>query len=381
MKKLISFVLALSLAVSLPVAAFADTPDSDDRSLFGSFTDWLSGFNAPATIEEKPTFEKHYSKTITADDGYLLNIDSVTLNGCYWRSNYIGKYSDLTFPGIRTGDNQYMLILNYDVGGQNGNILVQNMSAPLYWCGDSNKDSVVISGASAVHNCRVESHVMSVDSMNNDVYEYPGWCNFEWVTNYFRYIAPYNAYLDDGGIDYLSSFDTYVGVSIDTEHSLLIYTPDLGLLQPEVKSKYAGKNVSILLPKKQPTSSNVSVSGSLPRGVKSVTFSADCPIEVSYTQVAAPKPTPEPTPKPTPEPTPKPTPAPTIKPRPDATPTPAPRPVPKEMVDFFEVLHLILDAFKQPMTIYGFSFSFWNIILFSILGCILAKFIGHFMHL
>ena len=90
MKKLISFVLALSLAVSLPVAAFADSPDSDDRSLFGSFMDWLSGFNAPATFAVKPTFEKHYSKTITADDGYLLNIDSVTLNGCYWRSNFIG---------------------------------------------------------------------------------------------------------------------------------------------------------------------------------------------------------------------------------------------------------------------------------------------------
>ena len=329
MKKLISSVLALSLAVSLPVAAFADSPDSDDRSLFGNFTDWLSGFNAPATIAEKPAFEKHYSKTITADDGYLLNIDSVTLNGCYWRSNFIGKYSDLTFPGLRTADNQYMLILNYETGGQNGNILVQNMSAPLYWCGDSNKDSVVISGASAVHNSRVELHVLSVDSMNNNGTEYPGWLNFEWVTNYFRYIAPYNAYLDDSGIDYLSSFDTVLGLSINTEHSCLMYTPNLGLLQSNVKSKYAGKNVSILLPKKQPTSSNVSVSGSLPQGVKSVTFSADCPIEVSYTQVAAPKPTPEPTPAPTPEPTPAPTPEPTPEPTPAPTPEPTPAPTPE----------------------------------------------------
>ena len=51
------------------------------------------------------------------------------------------------------------------------------------------------------------------------------------------------------------------------------------------------------------------------------------------------------------------------------------------MDDFFGVLNLILDAFKQPMTIYGFSFSLWNIILFSILGYILAKFIGGILDL
>lgn len=41
--------------------------------------------------------------------------------------------------------------------------------------------------------------------------------------------------------------------------------------------------------------------------------------------------------------------------------------------DFFT---LILRFFQLPMTIYGFTFSFWDIFLFTIVVFILARFIG-----
>lgn len=394
MKKLISFVLALSLAVSLPVAAFADTPDSDDRSLFGSFTDWLSGFNSPVTIEEKPTFEKHYSKTITADDGYLLNIDSVTLNGCYWRTDYDDYHlCTLSFPGQNGGVS--VVYATPDGGGS----LYAPLSDPLYWVSDDVKDTVVFNDSAARVTRKVAYNLLPFSAMNNSE-DFPGWRGLSiFKTLLGDFPANYNAPLSIT-IPVLSSHQYYLGYN-NKESDCVLFLGETKILQSTYKSKCAGRSLQLLLPAKSVSNSSVSSTGTLPKGIKTVTFSADCPIEISYTQVAAPKPTPKPTPEPTPEPTPKPTPeptpaptpeptpaptpeptqAPTIKPRPDATPTPAPRPVPKDMVNFFEVLHLILDAFKQPMTIYGFSFSLWNIILFSILGCILAKFIGHFMNL
>lgn len=320
MKKLISFVLALSLAVSLPVAAFADTPDSDDRSLFGSFTDWLSGFNAPVTIEEKPTFEKHYSKTITADDGYLLNIDSVTLNGCYWRTDYDDYHlCTLSFPGQNGGVS--VVYATPDGGGS----LYAPLSDPLYWVSDEVKDTVVFTDSAARVTRKVAYNLLPFSAMNNNE-DYPGWCNLSIYKDLLSDVpSNYNASLQSI-IPVLSNHFTFLGYSAGIP---VLFLGGTYILQSTYKSKCAGRSLQLLLPKKQPTSSNVSVSGTLPKGVKSVTFSADCPIEVSYTQVAAPKPTPAPTPKPTPEPTPAPTPAPTPEPTPEPTPAPTPEPTPE----------------------------------------------------
>ena len=44
-------------------------------------------------------------------------------------------------------------------------------------------------------------------------------------------------------------------------------------------------------------------------------------------------------------------------------------------------LDSILQLMKTPMQIYEYNFSFWNVFLFSILGVILARFIGFILDL
>ncbi len=42
----------------------------------------------------------------------------------------------------------------------------------------------------------------------------------------------------------------------------------------------------------------------------------------------------------------------------------------------FSAFNAIMQGFKTPMTIYGFTFSFWDIMVFSALVSILGYFIG-----
>ena len=46
---------------------------------------------------------------------------------------------------------------------------------------------------------------------------------------------------------------------------------------------------------------------------------------------------------------------------------PLPGEIPEEMQPFFRFFEIILDFFKMPMTVYGFTFSFWDIALW---GCV-----------
>lgn len=48
------------------------------------------------------------------------------------------------------------------------------------------------------------------------------------------------------------------------------------------------------------------------------------------------------------------------------------------LVDFFAV---ILEGFRMPFAIYGFSFSFFDLLLFSVVVSIVTHFIGRLMDL
>lgn len=281
MKKLISFVLALSFAVALPVAAFADTPDSDDRSLFGGISDWLSGFNAPSMIAEKPTFEKHYSKTITADDGYLLNIDSVTLNGCYWCSDY-DKYDlcTLSFPGQNGGVS--VVFSTPDGDGS----LYAPLADPLYWVSDNIKDTIVFNDSGVILTRKVSYNLLPFSAMNNRE-DYAGWRGLGIFKTLLGDLpANYNQSLELG-IPVLSSFRYYLGYNNQGSDSVL-FLGNTEILQSVFKSQCADRSLQLLLPVKSALNSSVSSTGTLPKGIKTVTFSAECPIDVNYTQVPEP---------------------------------------------------------------------------------------------
>lgn len=40
----------------------------------------------------------------------------------------------------------------------------------------------------------------------------------------------------------------------------------------------------------------------------------------------------------------------------------------------------ILELFKTPIYVYGFTFSFWDIYLFTLAACIVLRFIGLIMY-
>lgn len=46
------------------------------------------------------------------------------------------------------------------------------------------------------------------------------------------------------------------------------------------------------------------------------------------------------------------------------------------MSGFLNAMNVILNGFNMPFTIYGFQLSFWDIFLWSIIGGIVAAFIG-----
>lgn len=46
------------------------------------------------------------------------------------------------------------------------------------------------------------------------------------------------------------------------------------------------------------------------------------------------------------------------------------------MQDFLNVMNIGLQFLKMPITLYGFTFSFWNIILWSLVVVIALGFVG-----
>ena len=46
------------------------------------------------------------------------------------------------------------------------------------------------------------------------------------------------------------------------------------------------------------------------------------------------------------------------------------------MSSFLNVMNVIMNGFNQSFTVYGFTLSFWDIWLWSIIGAIVAAFIG-----
>ena len=46
------------------------------------------------------------------------------------------------------------------------------------------------------------------------------------------------------------------------------------------------------------------------------------------------------------------------------------------MSGFLNVMNVIMNGFNQSFTVYGFTLSFWDIWLWSIIGAIVAAFIG-----
>lgn len=50
-------------------------------------------------------------------------------------------------------------------------------------------------------------------------------------------------------------------------------------------------------------------------------------------------------------------------------------------MDFFmQYFAGILQLFKTPLTIYGFTFSFWDVFLFTAAASIVLRFIGRIMY-
>ncbi len=43
--------------------------------------------------------------------------------------------------------------------------------------------------------------------------------------------------------------------------------------------------------------------------------------------------------------------------------------------DFLTIMSGILDLFKMPINVYGFEFSLWDVIVVSLMACILLRFI------
>lgn len=43
---------------------------------------------------------------------------------------------------------------------------------------------------------------------------------------------------------------------------------------------------------------------------------------------------------------------------------------------FFAVMSNVFEFFTMPMTVYGFTFSWWDIILWSLLASVVFSFIG-----
>lgn len=46
------------------------------------------------------------------------------------------------------------------------------------------------------------------------------------------------------------------------------------------------------------------------------------------------------------------------------------------MQDVLDLMGVILDGLKTPITVYGFTFSIWNVLLFSMIAAAVASFIG-----
>lgn len=49
------------------------------------------------------------------------------------------------------------------------------------------------------------------------------------------------------------------------------------------------------------------------------------------------------------------------------------------MDTFLSAMNVIVNGFQMPFTVYGFTFSWFDIWLWSILGCIVAAFIGRML--
>lgn len=48
---------------------------------------------------------------------------------------------------------------------------------------------------------------------------------------------------------------------------------------------------------------------------------------------------------------------------------------------FTSYFAVIIEGLQMPFTVYGFTFSFWDLIIFSIIVSILARFVGRLMDL
>lgn len=49
------------------------------------------------------------------------------------------------------------------------------------------------------------------------------------------------------------------------------------------------------------------------------------------------------------------------------------------MDSFLSVMNVIINGFSQPFTVYGFTFSWLDIWLWSLIGAIVAAFIGRIL--
>mgnify|MGYP004499896905 CR=1 FL=1 len=48
---------------------------------------------------------------------------------------------------------------------------------------------------------------------------------------------------------------------------------------------------------------------------------------------------------------------------------------------FGNYMSLILQAFRYPITVYGFTFSLWHVFLFTLFGSIVVGFLGDLLSL
>lgn len=48
---------------------------------------------------------------------------------------------------------------------------------------------------------------------------------------------------------------------------------------------------------------------------------------------------------------------------------------------FTQYFAVIIDGLKMPFTVYGFTFSFWDLIVFSVIVSIIAGFVGRLLDL
>ena len=47
---------------------------------------------------------------------------------------------------------------------------------------------------------------------------------------------------------------------------------------------------------------------------------------------------------------------------------------------FISIFLLIWDMFKIPLNVYGFTFSFWDVFLFTVAASIILRFIGGILY-